>query len=82
MKLSFEMFKVDSSLKGLFVPLVIIVYSTYNASQKHESTLLHTYVLNEFLTADRSVQQNISEKHLYASFGAFCIQIGQFLKAQ
>ena len=25
----------------------------YNASQKHESTLLHTYVLNEFLTADR-----------------------------
>ena len=27
---------------------------TYTASQKHESTLLHTYVLNEFLTADRS----------------------------
>ena len=26
----------------------------YTASQKHESTLLHTYVLNEFLTADRS----------------------------
>ena len=26
----------------------------YIASQKHESTLLHSYVLNEFLTADRS----------------------------
>ena len=26
----------------------------YTASQKNESTLLHTYVLNEFLTADRS----------------------------
>ena len=26
----------------------------YTTSQKHESTLLHTYVLNEFLTADRS----------------------------
>ena len=26
----------------------------YTASQKHESTLLHTYVLNEFLTANRS----------------------------
>ena len=26
----------------------------YTDSQKHESTLLHTYVLNEFLTADRS----------------------------
>ena len=26
----------------------------YNAQQKHESTLRHTYVLNEFLTADRS----------------------------
>ena len=27
---------------------------SYTASQKHESALLHTYVLNEFLTADRS----------------------------
>ena len=24
----------------------------YNDSQKHESTLIHMYVLNEFLTAD------------------------------
>ena len=32
--------------------------STYNASQKHESTFLHTYVLNEFLTADRSCTTN------------------------
>ena len=28
--------------------------STYNASQKQESNLLHTYVLNEFSIADRS----------------------------
>ena len=26
----------------------------YTASQKHESTLLHTYVMNEYLTDDRS----------------------------
>ena len=26
----------------------------YRNSQKHEFILLHTYVLNEFLTADRS----------------------------
>ena len=26
----------------------------YNASQKYESTLLHKYVLNEFLPYDRS----------------------------
>ena len=26
----------------------------YTATQKHESTLLQMYVLNEFLTADRS----------------------------
>ena len=25
----------------------------YTVQQKHESNLLHTYVLNEFLTADR-----------------------------
>ena len=32
---------------------LVIVRSRYTASQKHESTLLHTYVLNEFLTAYR-----------------------------
>ena len=32
--------------------------SVYNASQKHESTLLHTYVLNEFLTANCSCTYN------------------------
>ena len=31
-----------------------VTCTVYNASQKHESILLHTYVLNEFLTADRS----------------------------
>ena len=29
--------------------------SCYINSQKHESTLLHMYVLNEYLTADRSI---------------------------
>ena len=33
--------------------MIFDVVSIYNAWQKHESTLLHTYVLNEFLTADR-----------------------------
>ena len=59
----------------------------YTDSQKHESTLLHTYVLNEFSTADHlcTVQQKLFEKtlielgssHLYASFGTFYVQIGQ-----
>ena len=51
---------------------------------------LHMYVLNEFLTADRSCTTNIFEKtfievgssHLYASFGTFFVQIGQLFKVQ
>ena len=39
-------------------------WATYNASQKHESTLLHTYTLNEFLTADRSCTAIFFEKTL------------------
>ena len=63
----------------------------YTAPQKHESTLLHTYVLNKFLTADHSCTTEYLKKktvievgssHLYASFDTFCVQIGQFLKAQ
>ena len=38
--------------EALMISLSFLI--TYNASQKHESTLLHTYVMNEFLTADRS----------------------------
>ena len=37
----------------------------YTASQKHESNLLHTYVLNEFLTADRSCKTNYFWKNSY-----------------
>ena len=56
----------------------------YTASQKHESTLLHTYVLTVH------APQNIFEKtlievgssHIYTSFGTFCVQIGQLLEAQ
>ena len=33
---------------------ILICWSTYRNSQKHESTLLHMYVLNQFLIADRS----------------------------
>ena len=36
-----------------FVIIWVIGQLKYTASQKHESTLLQTYVLNEFLTADR-----------------------------
>ena len=32
----------------------MVLRAKHTAQQKHESTLLHTYVLNEFLTADRS----------------------------
>ena len=61
----------------------------YTAPQKHESTLLHTYLQNEFLTADH-VQQNVFEKtlikagssHLYASVGTFCVQIGKSFESQ
>ena len=37
----------------------------YTAQQKHESTLLHTYVLNAFLTADRSCTTKYFWKILY-----------------
>ena len=40
----------------------------YTASQKHESTLLYTYVLNEFLTADRSCTKKIFLKKLLQKF--------------
>ena len=62
----------------------------YRNSQKHESTLLHTYVLNEFLTADRSCATKyfwktlieVGSSHIYASFCTFCVQIGQLFEAQ
>ena len=40
----------------------------YNAPQKHESTLLHTYVLNEFLTADRLSITRYFWKNSYRSW--------------
>ena len=39
---------LDISIMGLDV----FKRQFYTTSQKHESTLLHTYVLNNFLTAD------------------------------
>ena len=41
-------------------------YPLYNASQKYESTLIHIYVLNEFLIA----------------YHSFCVQIGQIFVVQ
>ena len=40
--------KFDNSIKSAY----LLTLKYYRNSQKHESTLLHTYVLNEFLTAD------------------------------
>ena len=40
----------------------------YTDSQKHESTLLHTYVLNEFLTADHSCTTKHFWKNSYWSW--------------
>ena len=36
----------------------------YNAYQKHESTLLHMYVMNEILTADYSFTTTYFRKKL------------------
>ena len=64
------------------------VFRVYTALEKDESTLLHMYVLYEFLTADRSCTTKSFEKtligrsHLCASFGTFCVQIGQLFEAQ
>ena len=44
-------------------------WTKYNAPQKHESTLLHTYVLNEFLTADSSCATKYFEKAICALIG-------------
>ena len=49
---------IVSRLGGINIEILI-----YNASQKHESTILHTYVVNEFLTA-YPIQQSIFEKTL------------------
>ena len=49
---------------------LIVAYSNkaYNSSQKYESTLLHTYVLNEFLRADRSFTTKYFWKNSYESW--------------
>ena len=62
----------------------------YTDSQKHESTLFHMYVLNEFLTAHHSCTKkdlkktliSVGSSHLYASFDTFCVQISQLFEAQ
>ena len=61
----------------------------YTDSQKHESTLVHTYWTN-FWQPIVHVQPKLFEKtlieigspHLYPSFGTFCAQIGQLFEAQ
>ena len=62
----------------------------YRKSQKKESNLLHTYVLNEFLTANHSCTTKyfwkttieLYSSHLYASFGTFCVKIGRIFETQ
>ena len=66
----------------------------YTASQKHKSTLLHTIYVRMYWTnywqPTVDVQQFFFEKnltevgssHLCASFGTFCVQIGQLFEAQ
>ena len=90
-----ESFSTTLSRSYIVFTLVSFVTSaafdaTYNASQKHKSTLLDTYALNKFLTDDRFLKQNIFEStlikagssHLQASFSIFCVQIGQLFEAQ
>ena len=53
-------------------------------------SIIFRYVLNEFLTVDRSCITKYFWKtlieagssHLYSSFGTFCVQIGQLFEAQ
>ena len=42
--------------------------ANYTASQKHESTLLHKYVLNEFLTVDLSCKTKYFWKNSYRNW--------------
>ena len=71
----------------------IVKNPTYTASQKHESTLLHsTYVCTEQFFDSRPFMYNtiflkktlkeVGSSHLYASFGTFCVQIGHLFEAQ
>ena len=75
---------------GYVVELFSDISKMYTDSQKHESPLLHTYVINEFLTADRSCTTKYFWKtliedrssHLYASFGTFWVQIVKYFVPQ
>ena len=49
-----------------YQPKVRNLWYFYNASQKHESTLLHTFVLNKFLIADCSYTTKCFWKNSYA----------------
>ena len=65
------------------------IFEKYTASQKHESYSISKCWTN-FWQPTILVQQNIFIKtliefvslHIYASFGTFCVQIGQFFEAQ
>ena len=61
-------------------------FNTYTDLQKHKFTIIHTYVLKELLTADRSCLKKLLEKfvaHIFMLLLApFCVQIGKFLEAQ
>ena len=77
--------------KGLFFTLVAELlqkFHTYTAPQKHESTFT-AYVCTERIFDSRPFLYNkiflkklFCGTHLYASFGTFCVQIGQLVAAQ
>ena len=56
------------AIDGSRISLPLVFNFIYNASQKHDSTLLHAYVLNEFLTADRSSTTKYFWKNSYRSW--------------
>ena len=45
---------ISNTFEAKWTKKHFLLGALYTALQKHESTLLHTYVLNDFLTADRS----------------------------
>ena len=68
--------------------LLLETLKLYTASQKHESTLLHSpYVCTERVFDSRPFKYNktviiVGTYHLNASFGIFYIHIGQLFEAQ
>ena len=73
--------KYEKDTQDLQVSQIFI----YRNSQKHESTLFHTYVLNEFSCTTKyfwKILKEVGSSHIYASFATFWVQIDQLFEAQ